>query len=112
MVIPLTAVANVATMLALEPVGLATYQISELLLVAPLTAAMAFVIEIPPTVMAVSWAVPAAVESSQLMVTTVVRLGLGLPTPWAVKVIVVPEEVVQALLTGVPVGPPPGTQKP
>src|SRR5258706_8638005 len=55
----------------------------------------------PPMVTAVIEAVPALVLSSQLMETTEIRLGLAPPVPCAVKVMVVPDEVLQALLTGI-----------
>src|SRR6266404_230226 len=110
MVTPLTAVANVATMLAVVPDGFVAYQTSELLFWASIVADAARDIEMPPTDIAVSWAVPALVESSQLMLTTVIRFGLAPPTPWAVKVIEVPEEVEQALLTGVVEGSVKGSQ--
>src|SRR5258706_11135968 len=94
------AVAAVITMFAEVPVGFDTYQISELLFWAPLRADTAFIIERPPIVTAVIEAVPALVLSSQLIETTEIRLGLVVPVPCAVKVMVVPEETLQALLTG------------
>ena len=104
MVTPLIAVAAVTTTLAVVPDGFGTYQISELLFCAPLNADAAFVIETPPRVTAVIEAVPALVLSSQLIETTEMRLGLAPPVPCAVKVIVVPEAVEQALLTEVAEG--------
>src|SRR6266403_3281477 len=101
MVTPLIAVAAVMTMFAEVPDGFDTYQISELLFWAPLSAETAFIIEMPPIVTAVIEAVPALVLSSQLIETTETRFGLAPPIPCAVKVMVVPEEVEQALLTGV-----------
>jgi len=54
MVTPLTAVANVATILAVVPDEFVAYQTSELLFWAPIVADAARDIEMPPTVIAVS----------------------------------------------------------
>jgi len=81
MVTPLIAVAAVMTMFAEVPDGFDTYQISELLFWAPLKADTAFIMEMPPIVTAVIEAVPALVLSSQLMLTTEMRLGLTVPVP-------------------------------